>query len=69
MLRYRDIPTHTTEVLDLTRLSHKKFTCLSNASNLLGQSAKSSSAARKFVILHRRNKRRAKLRKEPIIWA
>ena len=28
-----------------SRLSHKKFTCLSNASNLLGQSAKSSSAS------------------------
>jgi hypothetical protein len=28
-----------------TRLSHKNFTCLSNASNLLGQSAKSSSAS------------------------
>jgi hypothetical protein len=27
------------------RLSHKNFTCLSNASNLLGQSAKSSSAS------------------------
>jgi hypothetical protein len=51
------------------RLSHKKFTRLSNASNLLGQSAKSSSAARKFVTLHWRNKRRAQLHKEPIIWA
>jgi len=28
-----------------TRLSHKNFTRLSNASNLLGQSAKSSSAS------------------------
>jgi hypothetical protein len=53
----------------MARLSHKKFVRLSNASNLLGQSAKSSSVARKFVTLNRRNKRMAKLRKEPIIWA
>ena len=33
------------EVILPTRLSHKNFTCLSNASNLLGQSAKFSSAS------------------------
>jgi len=28
MLRYRDIPTHTTEVLDLTSLTVDEFTAL-----------------------------------------
>jgi hypothetical protein len=33
------------DVAGRTRLSHKNFTCLRNASNLLGQSAKSSRVA------------------------
>ena len=28
MLRYRDLPTHTTEVLDLTSLTVEEFTAL-----------------------------------------
>ena len=36
---------HQTTLGSAPRLSHKNFTCLSNASNLLGQSAKSSSAS------------------------
>ena len=51
------------------RLSHKNLTCLSKASNLLGQSAKFSIASWKLPTLSLRNNRMAKLRKQPIIWA
>jgi hypothetical protein len=53
----------------VARFSHKNFTRLSKASNLLGQSAKFSIASWKLPTLSLHNNRMAKLRKQPIIWA